>query len=314
MAKNQKYSDIRGKGLFIKTYGGRPAWLFRRFFPDVATWLHLAHIRLKKAENIRKQIDLANAKENPPLFTNVEIETQNRCNGECSFCPVNRRDDPRPHSRMSESLFSSLMDQFSELGFSGILSLYSNNEPLIDTRLEAFAAEARRKVPEAFLNISTNGSLLTLDRFRNLIPHFDRMIVNNYADGPELRDEIRELCDFCRGPEGAALIEGKTIEVRLRRRADVLTNRAGNAPNRQDTPVAAPLSIPCYMPFYQLIIRPDGKVSLCCNDALGQETLGDLSRETLTESWYGEIRRRAQNAMAEHGRAGLALCSRCDFV
>ena len=30
-----------------------------------------------------------------PIFQTIEIETINRCNGKCSFCPVNRNIDPR---------------------------------------------------------------------------------------------------------------------------------------------------------------------------------------------------------------------------
>lgn len=31
-----------------------------------------------------------------PLFKNIEIETINRCNGSCSFCPVNKKENQRP--------------------------------------------------------------------------------------------------------------------------------------------------------------------------------------------------------------------------
>ena len=38
------------------------------------------------------------------LFSSVEIEIINRCNGECSFCPVNRYTDPRRLKRMDSQL------------------------------------------------------------------------------------------------------------------------------------------------------------------------------------------------------------------
>lgn len=40
-----------------------------------------------------------------PLFNNIEIETVNRCNGTCSFCPVNKNQDPREYKKMPEELF-----------------------------------------------------------------------------------------------------------------------------------------------------------------------------------------------------------------
>ena len=71
------------------------------------------------------------------------------------------------------------------------------------------------------------------------------------------------------------------MDIFLRRKDELLTTRAGTAPNRG--PIA-PLEVACFLPFSQLIIRPDGKISQCCEDAVGRATLGDLSRQTLERS------------------------------
>ncbi len=302
----------QGRGLVQKNHGGRLGWLARRLIPDLSTRCYLAYIRLSRAGPVRRRLDWLKGRQPPPLFNHVEVETLNRCNGGCAFCPVNRDADPRPPLCMPESLFASIVGQLADLGYQGFFGLYSNNEPLLDNRLECFAAEARERLPGALLNLSTNGTLLDVDRFRRLMRHFDRVVVNNYAERPALHDRAREIADFCRTAEGERLLAGKTLEISLRHDRDVLTSRAGNAPNRP--PPARPLSLPCLLPYSQLVVRPDGKISLCCNDALGQETLGDLTRESLSEAWNGEARRRAQRLMAEAGRGGLALCRRCDFV
>lgn len=39
--------------------------------------------------------------DNMPLFEEIEIETLNRCNGKCSFCPVNVNEPQRPYHKMS---------------------------------------------------------------------------------------------------------------------------------------------------------------------------------------------------------------------
>lgn len=74
-----------------------------------------------------------------PLFSSIEIETMNRCNGKCTFCPVNHDIDPRKFSRMSEPLFQKIIDELKTLNYSGRLALYSNNEPFLDVRIEDFA-------------------------------------------------------------------------------------------------------------------------------------------------------------------------------
>lgn len=35
-----------------------------------------------------------------------------------------------------------------------------------------------------------------------------------------------------------------------------------------------------------MVIRPDGKTSLCCNDSYGKYTMADLNKVTLQEAWY----------------------------
>ena len=95
----------------------------------------------------------------------IEIETINRCNNNCSFCAVNRINDSRKLKWMSESLFFSIIDQLAEIDYGGYLSLFSNNEPLLDTRICEFIGYARKKLPRARLSIFTNGILLTEEIF-----------------------------------------------------------------------------------------------------------------------------------------------------
>lgn len=60
-----------------------------------------------------------------------------------------------------------------------------------------------------------------------------------------------------------------------------------------------------------MIIRPTGKISLCCNDALGEYTLGDASKEKLIDIWYGEKYKMVRNALYE-GRENWGHCKFCD--
>ena len=93
------------------------------------------------------------------------------------------------------------------------------------------------------------------------------------------------------------------------------SNRGGAAPNKpsaQDDSYRYYESASCRYPFDQLVIRPDGKVSLCGNDAYGQVTLGDTSRQSLLEIWHGDDYRRLRAELATNGRKNLPVCNRCD--
>lgn len=61
-----------------------------------------------------------------------------------------------------------------------------------------------------------------------------------------------------------------------------------------------------------LIIRPDGKISLCCNDALGKYTLGDVNNQSIDEIWNSEEYQKIRNEMLYNGRKNLLLCKNCD--
>ncbi|MDR1701496.1 MAG: SPASM domain-containing protein, partial [Sporomusaceae bacterium] len=70
-------------------------------------------------------------------------------------------------------------------------------------------------------------------------------------------------------------------------------------------------SFGCLLPFHQMVIRPDGKVSLCCNDALGKMTLGDLTQESIENIWHSQEYVTVRAKLTQ-GRQHLELCKHCD--
>lgn len=259
----------------------------------------------------RRYMDEFYSKSKPPLFTNVQIETINRCNGTCSFCPVNRDLDPRSTTFMSEELFGSFVGQLSALNYDKTFGFFSNNEPFLDKRLPEFMQEARQQMPQAQVTTVTNGTLLTTDLFRKIMPHLNTIVINDYNQELGLHDNIKEIREYCLTPEGKKQIDGKKVIIEMRNPHVVLGSRGSSAKNRK--PVSSPLKASCICLFKQFIVRPDGCISLCCNDALGQVTLGDLKTESIEEIWQGQRFEEARTAMMEKGRAGIPLCAGCDF-
>jgi len=238
-------------------------------------------------------------------FDRVEIETISRCNNTCEFCPVNRRVDPRPGRHMTEQLFDRIIGMLSDRRFNGGLALFSNNEPLLDSRIEDLAARAREALPDAYHYLYTNGTLLTVDRFERLMPSLHHLTINNYDNDGRLLPTVREVYEYAK-----AHLKSGAVDIHVRRKDELLTTRAGTAPNRG--PIT-PLEVSCFLPFSQLIIRPDGKVSQCCEDAIGRATLGYLSCQTLSEAWNSQ-ERRALQVRIRTGRAEDALCRGCDTL
>ena len=241
-----------------------------------------------------------------PLFKLVEIETINRCNGTCEFCPVNAKDDPREKHIMSEKLFYDIIGQLEKMKYNGRISLFSNNEPFLDSRIIEFSKYMREHLPDARIHMFTNGTLLTLDKFKLLINYLDELIFDNYTQDLHLIKNAQEIKEYCE--ENPELI--KKVSIVLRKPKEILTTRGGAAPNRKEQMEYS--DITCALPFQQLIIRPTGEVSLCCSDALGKYTLGDLTKESILEIWHGQKFKSIRQAISE-GRKNVDICKTCDI-
>lgn len=239
------------------------------------------------------------------LFDHIEIETINRCNGNCSFCPVSRKKDPREKAVMTTELFQKIVAQLAKINYSGRFTTFSNNEPLLDDRLIEFNRYAREKLPNARMHLFTNGTLLTIDKFIALINILDELIIDNYQQELKLIKPCQEIEAYCK--EHPELC--KKVTIVLRKPNEILTSRGGNAPNRKQIPDYS--KDRCILPFRQMIVRPDGKVSLCCNDAIGKYTLGDLNQESLLDVWYGPKFQMVRKCLYE-GRENWGDCRHCD--
>ncbi len=240
-----------------------------------------------------------------PLFKHVEIETYNRCNGVCDFCPVSVLWETRQERKMEMSLFYKIIDELSAINYDGRLALFSNNEPFLDERIMEMHKYTRQKLPKARMHLFTNGTLLTIDKFIEIIEYLDELVIDNYNQKLKLIPNAKKIKEYCEiHPE---LIEKVTISVRKPK--EILSTRGGDAPNRKEQISYENTS--CINPFEQMIIRPDGKVSLCCNDPLGKNTMGDVSINSLQEVWFGDKLTKARKAIKE-GRQFWNHCKYCD--
>lgn len=243
--------------------------------------------------------------EEPKLFNHIEIETINRCNGNCDFCPVSGRHDTREYKVMDRTLFEHIIDQLSEMEYNGKIALFSNNEPFLDPDIVDKHRYAREKLPYARMHLFTNGTLLNLEKFLAIMKYLDELIIDNYQQELQLIKPCKEIQQYCeKNPE---LKERVTIV--LRKPNEILSSRGGDAPNKKE--VTSYANAKCVLPFKQMIIRPDGKVSLCCNDPLGKNTLGDASEDSLIDIWYNDKFRMVRKCLHE-GRGHWKHCEFCD--
>lgn len=241
-----------------------------------------------------------------PQIQSIEIETINRCNNDCSFCPVSKGNDIREPMRMPEELFYKIIDELAEMEYKGYLSLFSNNEPFLDTRILDFLSYAVEKLPDAIHAMYTNGMLLTKEKYLKLTELLNYLVIDNYNDEFALNEPIRQIAEM---EQENPRKSKASVRVEVRKKNQVLSNRGGTAPNKPGTTV---YGAACILPFMQMVIRPDGKVSRCCQDAYGRVTVADVSSQSIREAWESPAYCQTRKSMLADGRGMVKGCGHCD--
>jgi len=293
----------------INSFMGKFGFFARQYFPTLASD---AYLKLQFATRSRMQKEYCDyflSQEEVPQPNVVNIETINRCNSTCSFCTANIHAEKRPFMKMDEDLYRSIIDQLADWNYKGHLTLYGNNEPLLDTRLVDFHKYAREKLPDSFIFCSTNGLILNKEKVDALKPYINQLIINNYAYEYKLHDNIREFYEYAKAhPEEYRDLD---IVIQMRYLKEVLTNRAGSAPNKQATEKV--IRETCLLPFTDAWITPNGKLGLCCCDNFEVTDFGDLTTTPLKEAWGSEKFQQVRRMIAE-GRQNYPFCKHCDFI
>lgn len=248
----------------------------------------------------------------------VHIETRSQCNSKCAFCAAAVQFKSRPDIHMSYELFEKILDDLKEIEFCGRLSLYSNNEPLLDPRLSDFIKLARKKLPKAFIEIKTNGIKLNFEKCNELFDcGLDFLYVNDYvferplAHRKNILQLIGQLESIRLKKEGSDLDWVNKINIDLRDGNAVLDSRAGTAPNRKDTEIKSGWI--CLRPFEMLVVDPRGTVGLCSEDVLFKEPMGNLRDFSIKEIWGGEEYFLVRQKLLNGDRACKTTCAQCDY-
>lgn len=237
-------------------------------------------------------------------FKVINIETKTRCNFTCNFCPVNLNVDPRPIGEMDWKIIYKIADELSDINYSKTINLFGNNEPLLDNRITKIIDIFRKACPNSKIKLLTNGILLNKKLCHDLFESgLSKIRINNY--GNKLISSCKEILS------SAQEFRNNDIVISVRLRSEILTTRAGNAPNKHTAEIRS--SGFCGLPFVDLTIDYLGRAVLCCFDAYSEHFIADISRVTLREAWMSSTLRGIRDTLSAEGRQALPVCSKCDF-
>lgn len=274
-----------------------------------------------------------------PQSNELRLEVTTKCNYNCIICP--REELTRKKETMSFELFKYIFDKInSETAQYDTLTFPGLGEPLLDNTLDDKIIHAKKHGYTVLM--LTNGSLLTVDRFKRLEDiGLDSVRVSIYGDSPEsynmvhrtknadsfhrVKENLTEISrikehtsllitynvvDGCNDSALASWIEYWKDKVDL-----LEVWRPHNWVNaRSYRSVQQEKQKTCGRPWKTpLQIQVDGTVNMCCFDFDGKLLLGDLKTQTLEEifesSMFKEILK--HHTTGDFKESGL-ICEYCD--
>ncbi|MFC2135181.1 radical SAM/SPASM domain-containing protein [Bacteroidota bacterium] len=273
---------------------------------------------------------------------NVQIQTSNKCNAACTFCPYPYTESKKKYEVMDWKLYKKIIDECSKNEVESILPFFLN-EPLLNKDLVKYIDYAKEKNPDSSISIFTNGSLLTkklgeqlLDsKIEEVIFSFNGSTKEEYEGSMKNLDfekTKKKISDFIklRGNSKKPEIAIHMLKIGL----DKLSlnsikkywnelgvsvhifkyeNRAGNVKEYNIEKNSLTRKVPCSRLLNQIYILVNGDVILCCADWKNEVTLGNIKEQSISDIWNGETRKRYVQAHLDSKYNKLKLCNVCNF-
>ena len=190
------------------------------------------------------------------------------------------------------------------MDYNGRVALMLSNEPLLDDRLCDMIEYAKSKSQRLFLDITTNGILLTVDFVDRLFKlGLDNININDYRGD---REKYPQRFSPYLEPIHAAYGNNPKVSFKCRRLDESLPNYAGNIPQsfkKEDFGF-------CNYPFRKLTIAYNGDILLCCDDFMYDTNFGNIMVNSIIDCWYSPNLDTIRFSLLENKRIGL--CERCN--
>jgi radical SAM protein with 4Fe4S-binding SPASM domain len=283
----------------------------------------------------------------------VFVDPSSACNFQCTYCPTGDRglikDTGRYQGRMSLSLFEKILSDIEEFRDPvKVLRLYKDGEPFLNRDFAAMIRLARQSSRVEYIDTTTNASLLTPDRSREVIDagldkiniSIDGMTTEQYLSFTKFRMDMTELVDNVRWfyehkdqCEVAIKIPSELITEDQRKEfydtfGDIcdrifienfapcwpefdVEERTGIVITKgiYDQPVGDTETCP-YI-FYSMSVNADGLVSSCFLDWGRKLIVGDARTEPLTSIWQSDAFNELRLMHLRGERRAHPVCGNC---
>ncbi len=228
------------------------------------------------------------------IFTAIDLEINSHCNLECQYCPASFKNGRRV-KYMPEQLFKKVIDDLSEINYSGRVSPHFFGEPLLDNRLPELMSYARYKLPISQIIIHTNGIRLTQSLYDECIDAG----VTGFLITQHTKKTPRNVNNIMSSKHA----RNGTIKVRS---LDNITlfNRAGSVSPDKERKMKK-----CFYISDEIAITHSGNV-VCTNDFHETHIFGNVIENNLWDIWNSSDFVSIRKSL-KHGVFKLDMCKRC---
>jgi radical SAM protein with 4Fe4S-binding SPASM domain len=237
-----------------------------------------------------------------PGLKMVEIEINHHCNRACSYCP-NSVAERKEKGEMDPELFEKLMIQLSEVNYKGSISYEFYNEPMLARNFDWFVQTTRRYLPENRIDLYTNGTLLSMKKFKQYIEYgVSRFIVTKHEGiSHYVFDEVYANLSSL---EKELVIYQTHHDLKL-------TNRGGVV---DAGPRGTAHLTPCFIPEYLLVVTVLGNVLPCFEDFHEENIMGNIGETHLKDIWTSEPFKKFRHNLKLGQRHLLSPCNKCNRI
>jgi len=277
-----------------------------------------------------------------------QFETIRLCNSRCTFCTVDVWDKSVPH--IPEELFDKVVQELSDhTDWIEVVALQRAGEPLLDKKI-GLRIKRLKDIGIKKVNLSTNASLLTEDKARELIDSgldeilfsidsVDKDVYSSMRIGLDYDTVIKNIKSFFRIREemnsdipvrvrGISFYDVKKLEHqaelqrwedfwnKLKKPGDRIymkqVHNWGNQKEWKEYDVQEPwVYHPCVLMWTTFHITTMGKVPMCPVDYDAKVVMGNLWEQTIQEVWQGEKWNQIRKLHAQGKRNELKYCQGC---
>jgi radical SAM protein with 4Fe4S-binding SPASM domain len=251
-------------------------------------------------------------KKGNPLPSVVEISNSGMCNRTCSFCPRSAPDYVHKNEFVSTKLIEKISLELSIYKYSGIFLFSGFVEPLLDKNIYNSIVIIRSHLPNARIEMVTNGDVLneerTLKLFKSTLTTLLISIYDGKAEAENMEKMLRKigLNDEQYKVRHRYLPESENFGITLSNRSGTMENAEYKIPSLKE-----PLKKNCYYPHYTFFMDYTGEVLVCSHDWGKKLVVGNLNTDSFINIWLGKKFKFAREKLLKADR-NFSPCNKCD--